>query len=38
MKNLEENDIIDKIFLMVKNGDINEKEVIDFINDRSCSL
>jgi hypothetical protein len=23
---------------MVKNGDINEEEVIDFINDRSCSL
>ena len=23
---------------MVKDGDINEEEVIDFINDRSCSL
>ena len=29
---------MDKILSMVKDGDINEEEVIDFINDRSCSL
>ena len=38
MKNLEENNLQDEILSMVKNGDINEEEVIDFINDRTCSL
>ena len=38
MKNLEENNLQDEILSMVKDGDINEEEVIDFINDRTCSL
>ncbi len=38
MKILEENNLQDEILSMVKDGDINEEEVIDFINDRTCSL
>ena len=38
MINLEENNLQDEILSMVKDGDINEEEVIDFINDRTCSL
>jgi hypothetical protein len=29
---------MDEILSMVKDGDMNEEEVIDFINDRTCSL
>ncbi len=35
---LQENKFQDQILSKVKNGEINEQEVIDFINDRTCSL
>jgi hypothetical protein len=35
---LDENIFSDQIISMVKNGVVNEDEVIDFINNRACSL
>ncbi len=35
---LEENNFEDLMLSKVKEGDVNEEEVIDFINDRKCSL
>ncbi len=35
---LEENNFEDLMLSMVKEGNLNEEEVIDFINDRKCSL
>ncbi len=34
----ETNKFQEYIFSLVKNGEIDEEEVIDFINNRTCSL
>ncbi len=38
MQFFQENKIYDQILSLLKNGVINEQELIDFINDRTCSL
>ncbi len=35
---IQENEFKEQMLSMVKNGQVNEEEVIDFINNRICSL